>query len=302
MTRLLSTIFLTAISLSASPQTEGDAGIWYMDGAVYVATFDANNKSIKMDGGTMDEARSFTLKVQNPDDPFYYDVAGASTKWLKASQAYPDVEDGHGYYIFTDKMGNAQSIMYNILSIELLEDIVKEELASIVEGEYKDIAGRKTYITEGSLQLPGEESYSMDFCKKGNTPINVLISNGKYWQFTGTYDGLILQQVYPTDGDYMPVTDTEPILLTRQNGTMGRWPLTSMAAVQHSMLQYLDKKALHYMSREIYARLGGYYDEDPKVEEYFKHQPWFTTTPDRTHLTKLELRNYEVIKAEESTR
>lgn len=295
-------ILLVAVSLSASAQTEGNAGIWYMDGAVYVATFNPNDNSIKMSGGTMDEARSFTLKVQNPEDPFSYDIVEASAKWLNATQAYPDVEDGNGYYIFTNGTGETESIMYKISDAALLEDIVKGELASIVEGEYKDASGLEAHISEGSLQLPGEKGYAMDFCKKGNTQTNVMVSNGKYWRFTGTYDGLILQRVFPSNEGFTPASDTKTIILIRQNGTMGRWPQTSMTAVQHSMLQYIDKKALHYMRREIYARMGGCQDEDPEVEAYFRRQPWFSTTPGRTHLTKLELHNFEVIKNEEINR
>lgn len=294
------TLCLAAASLSANAQSNTDAKVWYMDGAAYVATFNTSTKNIKMEGGTLEEERSFTLKVQDPNDPFLYDVVGASPSWLSAPQAFPDVEDGKGYYIFTTKTGDAQSIMYQIPSVAVLEDIVKGELASIVEGEYKDALGRKAHITEGSLQLPGEKGYSMEFGKKGSTPINVMVSNGKCWRFTGTYDGVTLRPVRFKDGSYVAVEGGKTIHLVRQNGTMGRFSQTSMMPMQHTMLQYLDNKALRYMRNEIYVRLGG--TIDPEFNAYFKRQPWYTANPDRTHLTKLELHNFEVIKAEESRR
>lgn len=290
----------TDLVTNDSTPSPTDAKIWYMDGAAYVATYNPDTKEIKMKGGTMDEARSFTLRLQNPDDPFYYDVVGTSQSWLSAAQAFPDVEDGKGYYIFTNKTGDAQSIMYQIPSIAVLEDVVKGELASIVEGEYKDALGRKAHITEWSLQLPGEKGYSMMFGKKGSMPINVMVSNGKCWRFTGTYDGLTLRPVRFNGGSYVPVEGGKTIHLVRQNGTMGRFPQTSMMPMQHTMLQYLDSKALRYMRNEIYVRLGGTIAHEFKA--YFKQQPWYTADPDRTHLTKLELHNFEVIKAEESRR
>lgn len=292
----------TAATLAAPARTVGDAGIWYMDGAAYVATFNPADKSITMDGGTLDETRSFMLRVQDPNDPFAYDVAGASPSWLGAVQAYPDTEDGQGYYVFTDKDYEAVAIMRKIPSVEVLEDIVRGELVAIVEGEYKDASGRRARITEGALLLPDRESLDMEFDKKGNTPVNVMVAGGKYWRFTGTYDGLTLQPVQRKAGNYVAVEGAKPIHLVRQNGNMGRWPLTGMEPVQHTMLQYLDTKALHYMAREIYARLGNCQDEDPQAEAWFKMQPWFSTDLGRTHLTKLELHNFEVIKAEESKR
>lgn len=301
MKTLLLSLSLAA-TMSATAQTEGDAGIWYTEGAAYVATFNPADRSIRMEGGTPDEARAFTLRLQNPDDPFAYDVASGTPPWPGAVQAYPDAEDGRGYYIFANKARETVAIMYKIPSVELLEDIVRDELAAIVEGEYRDGAGRKVTISGETLQLPGRKSQAMTFARKGNTPVNVMVAEGKSWRFTGTYDGLTLQPVRREGTDYVPVEGTEPMRLVRRNGTTGRWPLTSMAPVQHTMLQYLDTEALRYMHREIYARLGNPRDDDPKVEAYFKRQPWFSYSPGRTHLTKLELYNAEVIMTEEARR
>lgn len=302
MKPLLLTLCLMAGMTTATAQTFGDAGIWYMDGAAYVATYYPADKSITMEGGTPDVAWAFTLRPQNPDDPFAFYIEGGSALGLNVTQAYPDVEDGKGYYVFTDSAGETQAIMRKIPSVEVLEDIVRGELAAIVEGEYKDGDGRTAHITEGALQLPGKKSQPMTFGKRGNTPVNVMEAGGKCWLFTATYDGLTLQPADRVAGEYVAVAGAKPLHLVRRNGTMGRWPLTGMEPVQHSLLQYLDTKALHYMAREIYARLGACHDEDPQTEAWFKRQPWFSTTPGRTHLTKLELHNYEVIKAEEAKR
>lgn len=294
---------LAAASLSVAAQSATDAKIWYMDGAAYVGTYDPQTKAIKMEGGTMEEGRSFTLHLQNPADPFYYDVVGASPAWLAATTAFPDVEDGMARYVFTNKAGEAQSIMYQIPDVAVLEDIVKGELMSIVEGEYKDAKGRKAHITEGSLQLPGEKGGDMRLAVEGLTPINVMVSNGRCWRFTATYDGLTLHPVRhdKAKNAYVPVEGGATLHLVRLNGSMGRWPFSASMPLQHTMLKYLDKKALRYMRNEIYARCGQLFT-DPELKAYFGRQPWYTAPPERTHYTKLEMFNVEVIKAEEAQR
>lgn len=303
---LLLTLLFAAVSIIAAAQQEGNAKVWYMNGAAYMATFDPQTKNIRMEGGTMTEGRSFTLKVQNPDDPFAYDVIGGQDEWTRNRIVMPDVIDGKAYYVFMDKEFNTVSLMYQIESVAMLEDIIKSELASLVEAEYKDEYGRRARITEGFLQLPGEKGHNMTFGVENHTPVNVMVAGGKCWRFTASANGLMLVPATfdKQKGVYVSAKRAEPLFLIRQNGTMGRWPNSSSVALQHSALRYLNKQALRYMRSEIKARLGLKFTE-PDLKDYFNKQPWYRQAVKdgpRTHYEKMEQHNISIIQAEEASR
>lgn len=280
MRKLLLTCSLAAALLTTGAQTEADAVVWYMDGAAYVAICDEQTKAIHMEGGTMEEARSFTISPQDPADPFFYDVVGEVPDWMPSSTVAPDDIDGSPCYTFLDKAMNTVAVMVRLPGVAMLEDQIKGELVMLTEAEYKDAEGRPAHITEGSLQLPGEEGHAMTFGTVAHTPVNVMESDGRCWRFTATADGLLLRPVRREEGsgDYVLIEGGRAVHLIRQNGSLGRWPTTSSSLLQRSMLRYLDRQALRQMREEIVNRDG------------------------HTHLSKIEMHNVNMIQAEESSR
>lgn len=122
---------------------------------------------------------------------------------------------------------------------------------------------------------------------------------------TATRDGLLLRPARASrenSATYEPIAGAKPINLIRLNGTMGRWPMTASAPLQHTMLKHLSTTALLYMRSEILARHGATFKNSPKLRNYFNRQPWYEPGDDAYHLSAIELMNIEIIKTEESMR
>lgn len=279
MKRLFLTILFTLSICAVNAQSDTDAKTWYMNGAAYTGRYDANTGKIYMVGGTLEEARSFVLTPQNPEDPFFYDVSGLSASLLPGKCVSVDVIDERPYYIFMDDEYNTTGLMVQIQSVDMLNEYLEYELASLTEAEYVDEKGRAVHITQGSLQLPGEKSYDMTFGKIGLTPVNVMVSNGKCWEFIVTCEGLQLRLVEPAEyGGYRPAQSGKTIRLKRLNGTLGRWPNSSSEPLQLTMLECFETEALRCMREEILTRDG------------------------HTHLSKMEMNNVNIIQTEERRR
>lgn len=305
--------FLTLFLAAALPATiAGQDNIWYMDGAAYISTYDPETHTLSFNGGTMTEERTFTLVAKDTEDPSptFFHLAGDAPAFLPpgtGAAIFSETTDGYSapLYILLNKEMNTVSIMEQLPSLAMLEDKISSELAALVEGEYKDASGRKAHITEGSLQLPGQQSHEMKLSSNPGAAAGVIESSDHCWLFTATRDGLLLRPAraqQESSATYVPIPGAKPINLIRQNGSMGRWPTTASAPLQRSMLKYLDTTALLYMRSEILARHGATFKDSPKLRNYFNRQPWYEPGDDGYHLSAIEMSNIEIIKAEEGMR
>ncbi len=281
---------------------------WYMNGAAYKAEHLDEGKTIRMSRGSVDN-ESFTLRLENTPDPFFYDVEESETaSSLPGKKVMPIVTNKMTHLLFLDDEYATTGVMAPILEGVTLEDMITFELASIVEGKFKDDNGNPAHISEGDFQLPGEDSSQLEFGNVDGLPVNVIVSNGKSWMFTVTAEGiLVLKEARRggTDGAYYPVSGGKVIRLTRLNGSAGRWPITGMDYVQHSFLKYFDSSALSYIRNEILAR-HGYTFSEPDLQSYFESQDWYHTDEDidndHIHLTEIEVSNISIIKYAEKLR
>lgn len=307
----LLTLFLAAAA-TLPAAVAGQDNVWYMDGAAYTGTYDPETHTLSFNGGTMTEERTFTLVAKDPNDPAptFFRLVGDAPAFLPpgtATAMFSEAIDGysHPHYALSNKEMSTVGIMEQLPSLAMLEDKISGELAALVEGEYKDASGRKAHITEGSIQLPGQQSHEMKLSSNPGTGEGVIHSDGHSWLFTATRDGLLLRPARASresSETYEPIAGAKPINLIRLNGTMGRWPMTASAPLQHTMLKHLSTTALLYMRSEILARHGATFKDSPKLRNYFNRQPWYEPGDDAYHLSAIELMNIEIITTEESAR
>lgn len=284
---------------------------WYMNGAVYKAGHLDEGKAIRMSGGPAGsiDSESFTLRLENTPDPFFYDVEESKTaSSLPGKKVMPIVANRMTYLKFLDDEYETTGVMAPMLEGITLEDMILLDLSSIVEGQFKDDSGNSALISDNLFQLPGEECAEMSFGIVDGSPVNVIVSNGKSWIFTVTAEGVLVLKEARRDGTagaYSPANGGKVIRLTRLNGTAGRWPITEMTYIQHSMLKYFDSSALSYMRNEILARHGFTFSE-PDLKSYFESQNWYyhdeDIDNDHIHLTEIEVSNISIIKYVEKNR
>ena len=84
-------------------------------------------------------------------------------------------------------------------------------------------------------------------------------------------------------------------------GIPGRWAITSVIPLTHSLLQLFPKEMLTLMRGEIYARHGDTF-KNPATQRYFNAQPWYKISKKPVQLTDVERFNYQLIKYVETVK
>lgn len=278
---------------------------WYMDGVAYKAEYKDDGKTIILQPDPVRDNKNenIVLKLEDGPDPVFYYPVGKSASLIPGKRIMPAVINYMTYLECLNEEYELTSVFAPILEGVTLNDMIIFELASILEGEFKDEYGETAEISDGYLRLPGSNGGEKTFAAVDGFPVNVMISQGKCWRFSVTGEGILILKEVSANG-FVPVENGKTIRLTRLNGYGGRWPITEMTLLQRSMLEYFDDSALAFMRNEILAR-HGYIFSEKEVQSYFDAQNWYCRSEDgndRIHLTMIEMSNINIIKSVEKSR
>lgn len=307
MKKLIICLVALLASLSANAQMLDDKSWWYYDTMVFQLTYGGHDLHL---AGSGDREMGIVLRV-NGEDASYFALDGEhkdmdNHKNMPVSKLgktmKPEEINGRTVLVFYDEKYNVNAILQPISGPEALERMVTHNLSLMITGMYTNQKGKTVAITK---QTFNNRPYKFGTNGESRNRNIIYFTDSEY---APEYDGFIFYmdeygitfehgQYYSEDKIWSGASAIPLILKPKQ--VNGRWPFTSKTFVQPCQLKMLSKKLLRIMRSEIYARHGASFTE-PDLASYFKKQSWYKPNNNKSHLTKLELYNIEMIERQEA--